>query len=608
APIAVDNQLVAFLAAHHCQEFQTWSSITIKFVTEKAKALGYALSNIVKAQNSESVSDVYSSENGFIPPPPSSSKEVLTVATTAKSQQHESLTMEQEKNDQGNGNGHTKPSEQKTKIQENTVKLFSEISNQIANELGQENILNTTVLELRHLLKCDRVLVYSLDQDNYGVIIAESVAAGLTRALGRTIDDPCFAARYIEKYTQGRVRAWNNVYCEDATPCYLEQLEALGVKAKVVAPIIRDNQLFGLLIAHQCSDTRNWQEQEINWITEIATQVGLMLEYNRITAETAKEEEKLLTESESKWSQHFTEAIQYIRQSLNPEAILKASVKEVRRVLNCDRVVIYSMNLDNQELIVAESVATGWKKIQGKVIKDPCFEAKYFERYRNGRVRAWSNIYESGLTQCYIEQLEELEVKANLVTPIINEGQLFGLLVAHQCSDFRNWQQPEIRWVAQIATQVGFALDNAKLLADAKQLQQQLANEAQLTKYFTDATCYIRESLHQEDILEVSVEEVRRVLNCDRVVIYSMNPNNYGMIVAESVNPGWTRSLGRVINDPCFKVRYIDHYRSGRVRAWGNIYESGLTQCYIEQLEQLEIKANLAIPIISEGQLFGLLF
>ncbi|MGL4881742.1 MAG: GAF domain-containing protein, partial [Waterburya sp.] len=469
--------------------------------------------------------------------------------------------MEQEKNDQGNGNGNTKPSEQKTKIQENTVKLFSEISNQIANELGQENILNTTVLELRHLLKCDRVLVYSLDQDSYGVIIAESVAAGLTRALGRTIDDPCFAARYIEKYTQGRVRAWNNVYCEDATPCYLEQLEALGVKAKVVAPIIRENQLFGLLIAHQCSDTRNWQEQEINWITEIATQVGLMLEYNGIIAETAQEEEKLLTESEDKWSQHFTEAIQYIRQSLNPEAILKASVKEVRRVLNCDRVVIYSLNSDNHGLIVAESIATGWKKIQGKVIKDPCFKAKYLERYRNGRVRAWSNIYESGLTQCYIEELEEIEVKANLVTPIINEGQLFGLLVAHQCSGFRNWQQPEIRWVAQIATQVGFALDNAKLLADAKQLQQQLANEAQLTKYFTDATCYIRESLHQEDILEVSVEEVRRVLNCDRVVIYSLNSDNHGMIVAESVTPGWTRAQGRVIKDPCFEAKYLEQYR-----------------------------------------------
>ncbi len=60
------------------------------------------------------------------------------------------------------------------------------------------------------------------------------------------------------------------------------------------------------------------------------------------------------------------------------------------------------------------------------------------------------------MTKCYIEQLEKLEVKANLVTPIINEGELFGLLVAHQCSDFRAWQEPEVRWVAQIATQVGF--------------------------------------------------------------------------------------------------------------------------------------------------------
>jgi methyl-accepting chemotaxis protein PixJ len=608
APIAVNNQLVAFLAAHHCLEFQPWSSITIKFVTEKAKALGYALSNIVKAQNSESTFEVDSSENGFIPPPPSSSNKVLKVATTAKNQQHEnSLTMEQQKSDQGNGNGNIKPSEQKTKIQENTVKLFSEVSNQIANELGQENILNTTVLELRHLLKCDRVLVYSLDQDNYGVIIAESVAAGLTRALGKTIDDPCFAARYIEKYTQGRVRAWNNVYCEDATPCYLEQLEVLGVKAKIVAPIIRENRLFGLLIAHQCSDTRNWQEQEINWITEIATQVGLMLEHNGIIAETAQEEQKLLTESEGKWSQHFTEAIQYIRQSLNPEDVLKASVKEVRRVLNCDRVVIYSMNSDNHGLIVAESVTSGWTRAQGRVIKDPCFEAKYIERYRNGRVRAWSNIYESGLTRCYIEQLEELEVKANLVTPVINEGKLFGLLVAHQCSDFREWQHPEIRWVTQIATQIGFALDNAKLLADAKQLQQQLANEAQLTKYFTDATRYIRESLHQEDILEVSVEEVRRVLNCDRVVIYSMNSDNHGMIVAESVTPGWTRAQGRVINDPCFEAKYLEQYRNGRVRAWSNIYEAGMTKCYIEQLEELEVKANLVTPVINEGKLFGLL-
>ncbi len=101
-------------------------------------------------------------------------------------------------------------------------------------------------------------------------------------------------------------------------------------------------------------------------------------------------------------------------------------------------------------------------------------KARYLDKYRNGRVRAWGNIYEAGMTKCYIEQLEQLEVKANLVTPILNEGKLFGLLVAHQCSDFREWQHPEIRWVTQIATQVGFALDNAKLL---EQLQESNQNK-----------------------------------------------------------------------------------------------------------------------------------
>ena len=307
------------------------------------------------------------------------------------------------------------------------------------------------------------------------------------------------------------------------------------------------------------------------------------------------------------WTEYFTDAIQQIRQSLKTEDILHTSVREVRRILNCDRVLLYSLNQDNYGVIVAESVASGWTKAEGRVIKDPCFEARYLDKYRDGRVRAWSNIYESGMTSCYIEQLEQLEVKANLVVPIINEGKLFGLLVAQQCSNTRQWQQPEILWLTQIATQVGFALDNAQLLADAQRLRQQVEEERMWTECFTDAIQQIRQSLKTEDILRASVREVRRILNCDRVVVYSLNQDNYGVIVAESVAHGWTRAEGRVIKDPCFEARYLDKYRDGRVRAINNIYEAGMTDCHIEQLEQLEVKANLVIPIIKEEQLFGLL-
>ncbi|MDJ0594107.1 MAG: GAF domain-containing protein [Pleurocapsa sp. MO_226.B13] len=587
APIAAGNELLALLVAHQCSQSQPWHPQTSSILIEKANTASYALANISQAQKKPDSSEF--------------SPQKLEIRENGNSP-----TMESPAN--SNGNRNVLSTEQKTKIQEEKTTLLREVKEKISDELGRENILNTTVEEMRCLLNCDRMVVYSLNEDNYGVIVAESVGSQWTRAVGKMIDDPCMAARYIEEYRNGRVCAIDDIYGGNVSPCYLEQLEGLEVKANLVAPIVSEEQLFGLLIAHQCSNPRSWQEPEIYWISEIASHLGMMLEYSQVFAETEPQAQPPLTISETKWNQHFTDAIQYIRQSLDRNEILKASVKEVRRILECDRVVVYSLDRDlRYGTVIAESVAPGWTRALNKKIDDPCFEPTYRDKYLDGRVRAWNNIYESGLTRCYIEQLEKLEVKANLVAPIVNEGKLVGLLVAHQCSDFRNWQQPEVRWVAQIATQVGFALDNAKLLADARQLQAQLENEAKLTKYFTDAVRYIRESLHKEDILEVSVEEVRRVLECDRVVVYSMNSDNHGKIVAESVAPGWTRAQGRVIKDPCFQARYLDKYRNGRVRAWSNIYESGLTGCYIEQLEKLEVKANLVTPIVSEGKLFGLL-
>ena len=324
-------------------------------------------------------------------------------------------------------------------------------------------------------------------------------------------------------------------------------------------------------------------------------------------SETLAEIKSKITEEENLWTKYFPEAIQQIRQSLKSEDILKTSVKEVRRVLNCDRVVVYSLNQDNYGTIVAEAVVGGWTKAEGKVIQDPCFEARYFDQYRNGRVRAWNNIYEAGMSKCHVEQLEQLEVKANLVTPIIKDEELFGLLVAHQCSNSRQWEQTEILWVTQIATQIGFALDNARLLADAQRLREQVEDENRWTEYFTDSVQQIRQSLKTEDILKTSVREARRILNCDRVVVYSITPENYGLIAAESVTSDWIRAEGRVIKDPCFESKYLDQYSKGRVRAWSNIYEAGMSSCYVEQLEKLQVKANLVTPITNEGKLFGLL-
>ena len=157
------------------------------------------------------------------------------------------------------------------------------------------------------------------------------------------------------------------------------------------------------------------------------------------------------------------EFIQNSSQCVSQKDILKAVVEQARNYLKCDRVVVYSLNQDKQGLIVAESVAPDYTQALGRTITDPCFEAKYLKKYRDGRIKAIDNIYEAAITPCHLEQLEQLEVKANLVTPIINNGNLFGLLVAHQCASSRKWNKTEVEFLKQLATKVGLALEKAKL-------------------------------------------------------------------------------------------------------------------------------------------------
>ncbi|MEM8832893.1 MAG: GAF domain-containing protein, partial [Cyanobacteria bacterium P01_G01_bin.19] len=310
-------------------------------------------------------------------------------------------------------------------------------------------------------------------------------------------------------------------------------------------------------------------------------------------------------EAEKASTQAYKDLIDNLSQSISQQDILKAIVEEARSYLNCDRVVVYSLNKNKYGTIIAESVGINYTRWLGITIEDPCFEARYLDKYRDGRVRAIDDINKVELAPCYKEQLEAMEVKANLVTPIVYEGNLFGLLVAHQCDRSREWQKGEIEFLHQIAKKTGLALKNAQLLNDMVRLQDRAETERQWTNYFTDAIQYIRASIDRDDVLDISVEEVRRVLECDRVVVYSLNKdNNYGAVIAESVSAAYPRALNKTIEDPCFEARYLDKYRDGRVRAINNIYEAGMTKCYIEQLETLEVKANLVTPILNEGKLF----
>jgi methyl-accepting chemotaxis protein PixJ len=145
---------------------------------------------------------------------------------------------------------------------------------------------------VRQVLKSDRVIVYRLDDAGQSKVIAESVAGNWPRTLGADIHDPCFEKGYSDRYRRGRVHVVPNIYEAGLTECHLNMLEPFAVKASLVTPIRQGDQLVGLLIAHQCSKPRNWQKLEVDFFTQIATQLGLALERLDLINQTAEAAEQ----------------------------------------------------------------------------------------------------------------------------------------------------------------------------------------------------------------------------------------------------------------------------------------------------------------------------
>lgn len=166
-------------------------------------------------------------------------------------------------------------------------KLLPKICQQIYSGRSPREVLQITADQTQKLLLCDRVVVYSLQGASTGKIVAEvTKSSSITPIVGRMMVDPCFDRSYAAEYQNGRVRAISNIYGAGLTPCYQEALERIGVKANLVAPILRANgKLLGLLVVHECVNERKWKSHEVEWMCQIARQCGLAVTNARLRQE-----------------------------------------------------------------------------------------------------------------------------------------------------------------------------------------------------------------------------------------------------------------------------------------------------------------------------------
>ncbi|MEH2352709.1 diguanylate cyclase domain-containing protein [Nostoc sp.] len=167
------------------------------------------------------------------------------------------------------------------------------IAQHIRRSLDLDEILNTTVAEVRHFLQTDRVIIYRFNRDWSGVIVTESVVAGWLSILNMEITDNYFVETQGQYYQQSTLTVTPDIYTAGFTPCHVELLEKLQVRAKLVVPILQGDRLWGLLVAHHCSAPRQWQPWASELLQQLATQVAIAIQQSELYQQLQRANQQL---------------------------------------------------------------------------------------------------------------------------------------------------------------------------------------------------------------------------------------------------------------------------------------------------------------------------
>jgi PAS domain S-box-containing protein len=186
------------------------------------------------------------------------------------------------------------------------------VISKIRESLDLETIFKTTATEVRQLLNADRVAVYRFIPEsdwNEGEVVSEDVLPQYSPSLGAKVHDHCFGEQFAANYEKGYVQAVTDIYRARLSPCHLSILKRFQIRANLVVPLLQGQHLWGLLCIHQCSQPREWQEDEIEFAKQIGehlaiaiTQAELHLQTQRQLVEIDRTQQQL-RESEKRYHQ-----------------------------------------------------------------------------------------------------------------------------------------------------------------------------------------------------------------------------------------------------------------------------------------------------------------
>jgi len=209
-------------------------------------------------------------------------------------------------------------------------RLLRGMIEKIRQSLALEEILQSTVDELQALLEIDRAFIYYFNPDWSGTVVVEALNAPWDSILDQPID-PFYSKDQIALYQKGQYSQINPLEAAELPEADRQFLSKLEVRSQLVFPIQLgipltlppqntpfklgqsnlpitspqhlpcDTYLWGLLIIHQCHQSRHWEPWETQLLKDISSHLSIAIQQSQLYEQLkeANQELKQLADSDS---------------------------------------------------------------------------------------------------------------------------------------------------------------------------------------------------------------------------------------------------------------------------------------------------------------------
>lgn len=548
--------------------------------------------------------------------------------------------------------------------------LLHRMIKQIRRSLDLQEILTTTVSEVRSFLKTDRVKIYRFATDGSGEVIAESIyQQRLPSLLGlnfpasdippsaremfllarqRSIVDVAagiIGLSPLKSAENGKPLLTQNIHYRQVDPCHIQYLKAMGVQSSLVVPILeydpkgesKQPKLWGLLVSHN-SQPRTILKRELKVVQQIADQVAIAISQSNLLSEARAKQQREAIINQVTTFLHQLPTIQ-LQQALE---ITTASFSGIGGRLYIEQ---------SRELYTCGEQPQLPDELENSAIEQHPVWQNWMAEYKPGQILAISDLYKQPHLRVLALAFQSTKIRGLMVITLHYRENFIGVLTIFRPEfdseilwagrtdqnkqqelprlSFEVWREEKKglapAWtpddillaqalchnfsmaIQQLLTTQELQILNANLEIRVQEQTAELEKTLLLTKALKQVTDQIRRTLDLNTILQTIVREVRPLLNSDRVLIYQLMSEFNGEVIVEEVNGNWQSVLGLKLSSECFPQEYVQLYLEGRVRAINDVSNDGLSDCHRELLVGLQVQANLIVPIKMGNQLWGLL-